>query len=169
MVISLLLGGTRLGDSPNEVAEPQHQDAYSSKLNRTGQISVKGFDKRRKHGCEGKRTETLSECGHRGRSDTSYLPPERPVERIVWVVARLRHKDFAMHTFDEMMATNVCHNLRARKKLHVELSLELSPLLCIVRIILAMRWVMVNYIVLELGDIHRGRSCVAVLELMQRQ
>lgn len=41
----------------------------------------------------------------------------------------MRHKDFAMGTFDEVMASNVCHDLRARENFCVQLGLDLLTLL----------------------------------------
>ena len=82
----------------------------------------------REHGRESQRAEALRESDERRCRDTASLPERRPVQRIVLVGGRLGDQD-SRATFDKVVRTDVCHDLRTRENLSVELLLQAVELL----------------------------------------
>ena len=80
-----------------------------------------------KHGRVSQRTEIQSD-GEEGRTKHGDgLPPRRPVEGVVLVVARLRHQDAgaAMRRLDKVVGSHILHDLGAGIDLGVQHLLEL--------------------------------------------
>lgn len=80
------------------------------------------------HGRESQRPEALRETDRRGCSDTAGLPERRPVERIILIRRRLWDKN-PRAAFDKVVRSDICHDLRTREDLGVELLLQAVELL----------------------------------------
>jgi hypothetical protein len=93
-----------------------------------GQVGIKSLDIARKHRRQRKRSESLGKGDERRGSDARSLPPPTPIQRVVGIIGGLRDEDLRA-TFDEMMMSDICHNLRAGEDLDMELLLYLMDLL----------------------------------------
>lgn len=118
--------------NPNEVGESKNQDGDTSELDDILNRAVELLDVVAKGRRECQRSESLSERDERAGCDCRSLPLPAPVQGIVRVGRWLRDKD-TLATFDEVVSTDICHDLRAGKNLCVELLLNLVKLLGLVR------------------------------------
>lgn len=73
--------------------------------------------------------EPLSKGGHGRGGDACSLPPRAPVQRIVRIIRGLWNKNVSMRALDEVVASNVGHDLSAGQDFDVELLFELATLL----------------------------------------
>lgn len=113
---------------PDEITEPKHEDSDTSKLDslckratELGHVDWKSRGKRQ-------RTETLDEGNRCGCRNGHGLPFRRPVERVVRIVRRLGDQDTGP-AFDEVMRSDIRHDLGTGQDLGMELLLELVELL----------------------------------------
>lgn len=116
---------------PEEVAKAKYQDGHTSKLNDVGQGSIVVFHQIAKHGPESQRREALCEAHGRHGNKSRDLPTRAPVEGVVRRARGLgdEHTVGFVLALDEVMASDVCHDLGAGEDLDVELILDLLQLL----------------------------------------
>ena len=81
------------------------------------------------HGCEGQRTKALHEGDEAGGANGGNLPVQRPIQRVVSVGRRLRHQDATGLVLEEVMRSNIGHDLGAGQDFDAELLLDLVELL----------------------------------------
>lgn len=114
---------------PDEVTESEDQDSHACELHNSRQARVEILHVIRKHRRESQRPESLREGDECGSSDAAGLPERRPVQWIIRIRRRLWDQN-SRATFDEVVGANICHDLRARENLSVELLLQSVELLC---------------------------------------
>lgn len=116
---------------PEEVAKAKHQDCHTSKLDDVGQRGIVVLHQIAKHGPKSQRRKALCEAHGRHGNESRDLPPSAPVEGVVRRAGGLgnEHAVGLVLALDEVMASDVCHDLGTGEDLDVELILDLLQLL----------------------------------------
>ena len=115
-------------DLPDEVTETKNENGNTGELNGLLDGAVEGFHVEWEGRGKSKRTETLGERDTGGSGDGKVLPLLTPVQWIMGVVGWLwdEHTRVAL---DEVMGTDICHDLCSGDDLSLEFSLDLVQLL----------------------------------------
>lgn len=114
---------------PDEVTEPENQNADTRELYGIGQTAIESLLQCRKGWCQSQGPKALRKCHHARRQNAGNFPWCAPIQWIVWRIRGLRHEHGTMGAFDKVVRTDVCHDLGPRQNLRMEFGLNLPDLL----------------------------------------